>query len=372
MKTFKVPDLGEGLQEVELISWNVAPGDNVVEDQPLVSVETEKAVVEIPAPRSGRIAQLYGAPGDILKVGSALISFEDDVTDAGTLVGSIPDEESSSTKRTKKAKSAPARKERVVATGSGTVQATPRVKMRATELGIDLSTVRGTGPNGSITLSDVESASAGPEEGYEPLRGVRRTMAKHMARAQTEVAATGLTDLANINAWHHKGRFMVRLIRAVVEACKAEPALNAWYNREARRLNAHVNLGIAVDTPDGLFVPTLFGIESMDEEGIYKALEVVKKDVKDRSIPPEKLMGQTITLSNYGTIAGIHGSMMVNPPQVAIVGAGRIHQQVLASNGVAGVRWVIPLSLTFDHRACTGGEAARFMRTLIDDLEKDQ
>lgn len=364
MKVFILPDLGEGLHEAELVNWHVSVGDHVVADQPLVSVETEKAVVEIPAPRSGRIAVLHGKAGDIVKVGAPLVEFEENGTrgDVGTVLPEIGTPVAELVRP-------PAKR----ATG---LRAAPAVRALAERLGVDLGTVKGSGPGGTVTSADVERAAAGPLPlaPMEPLRGVRRAMAANMAKSHAEVVPATVTDEADIDAWREAGDATVRLIRAIGFACKAEPALNAWLDGRApaRRVHARVDLAIAVDTLDGLFAPVMRDVTSRDADDLRRGLEALKRDVRNRSIPLEELRGATITLSNFGMITGRHATLVVVPPQVAIIGAGRIEPRVVPVDGRAAVRRILPLSLTFDHRAATGGEAARFLATLIADLERPE
>jgi pyruvate dehydrogenase E2 component (dihydrolipoamide acetyltransferase) len=362
MTTFKLPDLGEGLQEAEVVAWHVGVGDHVVADQPLVSVETEKAVVEIPSPQSGRIAELFAGVGDIVRIGAPLVAFEEQAAaDTGTVVGEIPGE-------------APATATADTKPGGPGVKAAPAVRKLAQELGIDLATVSASGPDGTVTKADVERA-AGAATGVgpmEPLRGVRRVMARNMARAHAQVVPTTVTDEAVLSAWAPECDVTIRLIRAIAAACQAEPALNAWYygDTEERRLHERVDLGIAMDTVDGLFVPVLRNVDERDAADLRRGLEAMKSDVERRSVPLDELRGQTITLSNFGMYGGRHAALVVLPPQVAILGAGRRQDRVVAIDGEPVVRSVLPLSLTFDHRAVTGGEASRFLAAVIADLEE--
>jgi pyruvate dehydrogenase E2 component (dihydrolipoamide acetyltransferase) len=363
MSTFHLPDLGEGLQEAEIVSWHVGAGDHVVADQPLVSVETEKAVVEIPAPQSGRIAKLFAEPGDIVATGAPLVEFEAAPTaDQGTVVGAIPEAESKPGPRPKAARE------------TRGVKAAPAVRALAGKLGVDLSVVAASGPGNTITTADVERAAATIEDAGppEPLRGVRRAMAQNMERAHAEVVPATVTEVADIHDWPPGSDITLRLIRAIAMACKAEPALNAWYlGRDAgRRLHDKVHLGIAMDTEDGLFVPVLRDIASRGEADLRRGLGRMKADVQARSVPLEELRGQTITLSNFGMFGGRHAALVVMPPQVAIIGAGRSREAVVARNGKPTVRRVLPLSLTFDHRPVMGGEASRFLAAVVADLEK--
>ncbi len=371
MTVFHLPDLGEGLQEAEIVTWHVSVGDHVVADQPLVAVETEKAVVEIPAPQSGRIAKLCGQAGDVLRIGDPLVEFgEGEPADEGTVVGKVEG-------------AAPSPTEAVVEKGRrpsapSVSKALPAVRALANRLGVELSRVAGSGPGGRITASDVEKAARStlPKdlEGLQPLRGVRRSMARNMSRAHAEVVPATVTEDADINGWAGGQDPTMRLVRAVARACEAEPALNAWYDgaSEARRFNEQVDLGIAMDTEDGLFVPVLRDAGNRDVEDLRRGLDALRADVKARTVPPGELRGQTITLSNFGMIAGRYGALVIVPPQVAILGAGRIAERVVATGGQAVVRRTLPLSLTFDHRAVTGGEAARFLSTVIADLEYEK
>lgn len=369
MIVFKLPDLGEGLQEAEIVQWHVQVGDDIAADQPLVSVETAKAIVEIPSPQSGRIAKLFGQPGDIVHIGAPLAAFEGaggEDADSGTVVGQMPAGQHV-------VREAPAVVGAAAAGGGNGIKAMPAVRALARKLDVDLSMVTPSGPDGVVTAADVERAAKtfadlGPAE---VLRGVRRAMAQNMARAQNEVAAATVIDDADIHAWPPGTDVTIRLIRALVAGCRAEPGLNAWFDGNAGRRHVleKIDLGIAVDLPDGLFVPVLRNVAHRDAADLRAGLERMRADIKARKIPPEELRGNTITLSNFGMIAGKYAAPIVVPPTVAILGAGRIHEQVVAAGGVPAVHRVLPLSLTFDHRVVTGGEAARFLAAVIGDLE---
>jgi 2-oxoisovalerate dehydrogenase E2 component (dihydrolipoyl transacylase) len=363
MRQFMLPDLGEGLEEAEIVAWHVNEGDHVVVDQPLVSVETDKAVVEVPSPWSGRIAHLFGGKGDLVKVGAPLVEFaEGTEQDTGTVVGEIDRGEPAP-------RAAPAEPARAAA-----VAVLPAIRALARKLDVDLNLVHATGPGGIITRADVERAAkslveAGPAE---PLRGMRRAMAQRMAAANAEVVRTTVTEEADIDDWGKGEDITIRLVRAIAAACQAEPSLNAWYNAEAgeRRLIKRIDIGIAVDTEGGLIVPVLRNVGERDAKDLRAGLDRMRADAGARSIPPEELRGATITLSNFGMIGGRYANLIVVPPQVAIVGAGRAAQRVLAHQGQAMVRRALPISLTFDHRVVTGGEASRFLVALKTDLER--
>jgi len=210
------------------------------------------------------------------------------------------------------------------------------------------------------------SASGQPE----PLTGVRRNMARVMADAHAKVVPTTLCDDADIEAWTPGNDMTVRLLRALVRGCRAEPALNAWFdgNTLTRTLHPQVDVGLAVDTPDGLFVPALRNADVLDANGLREAVNRLSAQVQARSLPASELSGYTISLSNFGKFAGRYATPVVVPPCVAIVAAGRGRHQVVPTMGGIATHRVVPLSLTFDHRVCTGGEAARFLRAMLDDL----
>jgi pyruvate dehydrogenase E2 component (dihydrolipoamide acetyltransferase) len=360
MTAFNLPDLGEGLQEAEIVAWHVAEGDHVVIDQPLLSVETEKAVVEIPSPKSGHVARLLGQPGDRVRVGAPLLEFEEGPhPESGTVVGTL--------------EQAPAGAARDPAgpAAAATGRAAPAARQRARELGVDLARVEPTGPGGTTTLADVEKAASSAVEGAEPLRGARRAMALNMVRAGREVVPATLQDEADIEPWTGKN-VTIRLIRAVIAGCRSEPVLNASFDARtlSLRQNSRIDLGLAIDGPDGLFVPVLHDVAEGRPENWRQRINTVKQGVQERSLSAADLRDATFTLSNFGTIAGRHATLVIVPPQVAILGAGKIRETAVREAAGIAMHRMLPLSLTFDHRAVTGGEAARFMRAVIGDLEK--
>lgn len=360
--TFLLPDLGEGLQEAEIVAWHVSEGENVVADQPLVSVETDKAVVEVPSPRSGRIAKLFAAKGDLVKVGAALVEFvSGEVKDSGTVVGALdqPKPERSP------APASPAQPtQRLVS---------PAVRALAKTLNVDIDHVAPTGTGGSVTRDDVERAArAIPQLGPgEPLRGMRRAMASRMSQSHREVVPAGVTDDADIGDWPSDEDITVRLIRAIAAACAAVPAMNAHYDSTAgtRHLIQRIDVGIAVDTEDGLIVPVMRNVGQRDARDLRAGLDRLRAASESRIMPPEELKGATITLSNFGRFGGRYAHLVIVPPQVAIIGAGRVREAVVAHHGTPAVRKVLPLSLMFDHRVINGGEATRFLAALKSNLE---
>ncbi|OZG74612.1 branched-chain alpha-keto acid dehydrogenase subunit E2 [Hahella sp. CCB-MM4] len=366
MKFFKLPDLGEGLAEAEIVAWHVKEGDEVKTDQLLVSVETAKAIVEVPSPQNGTIAALFGDAGDVIHVGEPLVEFQGAGEDTGTVVGEL--------------KRATSITEDHFIIGAASQQssshrarATPAVRALAKRLGVDLNLVKPS-QGDVISALDVEKA-AEMQSSFgeaEPLRGVRRTMARNMAKSHAEVVPVSLYDDADIHDWPGDTDITMRLVHAIAGACQASPALNAWFDGHgpSRRLFEAVHIGIAVDSEDGLFVPVLRDVNTRKLNDLRKGLNAMRADIKARKIPPQEMQGATITLSNFGTMAGRYASPIVVPPQVAIIGAGVIREEVVAKNGEMQIRRRLPLSLTFDHRAATGGEAARFLAAMVKDLER--
>jgi pyruvate dehydrogenase E2 component (dihydrolipoamide acetyltransferase) len=374
MKTFNLPDLGEGLQEAEIVAWHVAVGDKVVADQPLVSVETDKAVVEVPSPFSGKIARLCAEAGSAVPVGSPLADFDDGDgirEDTGTVAGALPTDEKAAGNggKARDIPPAPARR------AGHKIKATPGVRRLAHELGIDLAIVGPTGENDQITEEDIRRAAAALSvvEPAEPLRGVRKAMAQRMAQAHAEVVPATLTDEVNISGWPSGTDATIRLAESIVAAAAAEPSLNAWYESSTQSLRVlkRVDLGMAVDTSDGLMVPILHDVGARDRDDLRAGLNAMKQDAKARTIPPGEMRGASISLSNFGVLGiGKFAQLVVVPPQVAIIGAGRIEEKLVLKDGKPVAEKFLPLSLTFDHRVVTGGEAARFLVALVTDLTR--
>ena len=408
MSTFRLPDLGEGLAEAEIVEWHVKVGDHVRVDQPMVSVETAKAVVEVPAPFGGVVTALHGGPGDIVPTGAPLIEF-----DSGTVVGSMP--AASDEEFVESVQAADTRG----GNDAFRTRAVPAARALARRFKVDLATVQGTGRAGLITLDDVlrhanvvgaadsngsgaangsgaspgpgasngaaagngaaaspaarAIAAAGPGDGtVEPLRGVRRAMAQSMSLSRDQVPGSTVCDDADIHHWTQRGDYMLRLMRAMIAAWRAEPALNAWYDpvAQSRLLVAHIDLAIAVDTPGGLIVPVVRNIERKSPEELREGIALQKEAAHRRSTQPEDLRDFTLMLSNFGTLAGRYGIPLVVPPAVAILGAGKVREDAVVVAGAVQAHRRMPLSLSFDHRCITGGEACRFLGAVIKDLER--
>lgn len=395
MHIFKLPDLGEGLPEAEIVEWFIKPGDVVTADQLMVSMETAKAIVEIPCPESATVVKLYGESGDIIHTGDPLVEFSEE----GAAVEQASDKQvisdtvaTASSQNVQQAQPKPSTsvvgelhtsgsklKETAqsVSGNSIGVKATPAVRALAHRYNIDLGVVTPSGPHSTITVADVERvvkifADVGE---LVPLKGVRRSMAKAMTQAHAEVVPVTIHDDADVTTWFTQGDITVRLIRAMALACEAEPTLNAWYDSHAigRRIIQSMHLGLAVDTQDGLFVPVIRDAQSYSAEAMRDKINTIKELVSQRKIAADDLRGNTITLSNFGSMVGKYANPIVMPPTVAILGTGRLFQQlayVKSDDGTGDVveHTLLPLSLTFDHRSITGGEAARFLAVLMADL----
>jgi pyruvate dehydrogenase E2 component (dihydrolipoamide acetyltransferase) len=331
---FHLPDLGEGLTDAEIVSWHVAEGDHVVADQPLLTVETDKAVVDIPAPHGGRVQRLDAAVGARVPVGGLLVTFaapdapEGALPDSGSVVGELPT--AASVMRSAEQAQEPVQDASRLA--SQRKRASPKARQRARELGVGLESVVPTGPDATIQVRDVEAAAAAPalrSGAARPLDGVRRAMARRMADAAARVARASVTGEADISAWTLEGSPLLRLVRAVGAACRAQPLLNSSFDDATFTLSerAEVNLGVAMETADGLFVPVLKDVNAADEEQLRAQLLYLREAVERRTVKPEELRGQSITLSNFGAVGGLHAEMVVVPPQVAIVGAGRAFER---------------------------------------------
>ena len=381
MSTFILPDLGEGLQDAEIVNWLVAVGDTVSLDQPLVALETAKAIVEVPSPFKGKIKQLHGKPGEVINIGSALVEFElidaaqaSGIRDTGTVAGAVTVgntvvDEPIVTRQTKQGQEVKA-----------PVKTTPAVRALAQRLNIDLSSLHPTGPGGTITAQDVQNAADGESENGqsaiagEPLKGTRRIMAQALTAAYAEVVPVTLSEDAVLSSTREYRDITVDIILSLIKACATEPALNAWYNSKAgtRQLFTEVNLGIAMDSPEGLRVPVIKKAETLSATALRAELDRYKNAVANKTITPAEMQGATFVLSNFGKFTGRYANPLVVPPTVAILGCGQLRKMPVVKDDKIVVGTVLPLSLTVDHRVITGGEAARFLRCLIQTLVADK
>lgn len=352
MQTFHLPDLGEGLPEAEIIKWHVRVGDVIESEQTLVSVETAKAVVDIPSPFKGHIVKLHGKPGDMVDTGAPLVDIDDRVQEQ---------------KITAKKTAAPATK----------IKAVPAARKLAQQHQLDLTVIAPTGPNNTITVADVEQALANQNTTptdfiTENLRGARRAMALNMIKAHQEVVATTIWEDADIQHFTKGTDIIFRIIRAIVKGCQAEPSLNAHFHSQtmARSLFNTINIGIAIDSDMGLFVPVIKNAADLTAKEIRSTIKRFKHDAEIKQIKPGDLKDATISLSYFGITAGQYANPIILPPTVAILGIGKIRQKVISIKNKPTVHRMMPLSLSIDHRAVTGGEATRFLKAVIKDLQQ--
>ena len=393
---FKLPDIGEGLTEGEVVKWHVKVGDSVKENQPLVNVLTDKAEVEIPSPKNGKISELHAKEGQKVRVGEVLVSFE--IGPGAIIPGKAsthaPVETNGHAERS--AKSAQPADDRV-----GAVSATPAVRKLASELKVDLSKVRGSGPGGRVTEEDVRNASrsavetqpkgwaprpapAGDEEKV-PFVGIRRKTAEKMAMAAKtiphvthadECDYTALVELRQELKGEAESRgvkltFLPFILRALAKTLAEYPNLNATLDEQGGAIirKRQVNCGIAAATQQGLVVPVVKGAH---EKGVWDlAIEINRLAEKARAnkLDVSDLQGGTFTVTNIGPIGGTFATPIINHPEVAILGIMKVQERPVARDGKVVIRQMGNLCLSFDHRVLDGAEAAQFTSALIKRLE---
>jgi pyruvate dehydrogenase E2 component (dihydrolipoamide acetyltransferase) len=344
---FKLPDLGEGLTEGEISRWLVSVGQAVAEDDPLVEIQTDKTTVEIPSPAAGTVTSILVEEGKVVPVGTVLV-----------VIGGDPDGERPRV-ATETAQSERAAKGR----------ATPLVRKIAQELGVDLDALTGTGPQGRITEEDVR-ASAPPGEGRrEPLRGVRRVIAEHMARAHREVPAVTWVeecDFSNLD--------LKELVPATLKACAATlreyPELNARLEGDAIVYLDRYDLGVAVQTDDGLVVPVVRDCDTRSLQDLAADVTRLAESARAGKLQPEEVRGSTFTVTSAGKLGGLMQTPIVNHPEVAILSIGRIGPRPVVRDGAVVVAQTGYVSLTFDHRVVDGARAAEFGLAVIRRLEQ--
>jgi 2-oxoisovalerate dehydrogenase E2 component (dihydrolipoyl transacylase) len=379
VREFALPDLGEGLVEAEIVRWLVAVGDAVEVDQPVVEVETAKAAIEVPVPYAGVVTALHGQAGSTVKVGSALISVasaglsEPGVTTSPNLVGA------GTTKRARRQRQAPPPAAPVV---SRTVPViSPVVRKMAREHGVDLHSVGGSGPEGLVLRKDVMAAIGGTEGTRIPLKGVRGAMAERLSRSRREIPeatvwvdvdATGLLQARReINAADPERPvgLLALLARFCVQGLKRFPALNSTVDNDEIVLSEAVHLGFAAQTPRGLVVPVVRDAQALSTRDLSAKLADLTAQARAGKVAPAQLTGGTFTVNNYG-VFGVDGSAaIINHPEAAIVGMGRIIDKPWVVDGQLAVRKCTQLTLAFDHRVCDGEVAGGFLRYIADCVE---
>jgi pyruvate dehydrogenase E2 component (dihydrolipoamide acetyltransferase) len=407
---FRFPDLGEGVTEGEIKKWLVKEGDLIKQDQAIAEVETDKAVVEMPSPSSGKVLRLYHGEGDTVKVGEVLATIGAEGEEAPkeaskppaeearrpsvSVVGELPEEE-----LVVSSLPAPA-----AAAASTEVQATPAIRKLAKDLGVDLSSVKGTGPGGRMIEEDVRSATKpiGPPRpkkqakfdlyGYidrEQVKGIRRSTAKKMMESTLKTAMVTMMDDADVTELvglrerikvvameerKVKLTYMPFIIKAVVMALKNNPYLNSSLDEEGGEIiiKKYYNIGVAVATEEGLMVPVVKVADQKEIMDIAAEIEELTKKSAERKVDLGDLKGGTFTITNYGALGGTYGNPIINYPESAILGVGRIRDMPWVKNGQVLPRKVMPLSLTWDHRVLDGAQAAKFMGELVRYLENPE
>jgi len=405
---FMLPDLGEGIAEGEIRKWLVKAGDTIEEHQAVLEIETDKAVVEVPSPRKGTVLKIGKEEGETAKVGDVLLVIGETGEKPGTaeqpapakqapaaerksvsVVGELPEEE-------EVVKPAPARpKPAVTATpaikpASG-VLAVPGVRAFAKEQGVAIETVPGTGPGGSITQEDVKKAkqpAAGVVTGdVERLafKGLRKKIAQNLIVTQRTQAFVTETDEADISdLWDLRQRekkalqdkgikltFMPFIMKALQHTLMEFRTFNASVDEEQSEIvvKRYYNIGVAVDTDEGLIVPVVKNVEKKTIREIAQELETLSKQTRERTVKLEDLKGSSFSITNYGTFGATFATPIINYPDVAILGTGKISDKPWVKGGQVTIRKILPLSLTFDHRVNDGAAAAKFLTRLVSYLE---
>lgn len=424
-RVFNLPDLGEGLEDAEIMEWKVSPGDQIELNQPLVEVNTAKAVVEIPSPFAGRVLTLHGEPGGVVKVGAPLATFDveagappsaegeaaaaagqEATTDGGqpkreaVLVGYGVDEGERTGRRRPRLRPPEPRDQ-----GGGEARGTPLVRRLAREKGVDLASIAGTGPDGRVTRDDVlkaavetsaspsvargapsgEASVQAPSAGAASdaatqrvaVRGVRRLIAQKMTRSWREIPH--VTTFHTVDATHlealrrelteesgTKVSALSVIVRGLVEVCRSHPKLNSSFDEEAGEivLRGSHHVGIAADTERGLMVPVVRDVDRKGIVQVAREMATVVEAARGGTATPEQLTGSTITVSNFGMFGSDAGTPIINHPEAAILGTGRIAERPVVIDGRIEVRRTMTLALSFDHRVLDGADADRAVSEL--------
>ena len=410
---FKLPDLGEGITEGEVVKWRIKEGDHVEEHQVVLEIETDKAIVEVPSPRSGKVTKISAKEGQTVNVGSTLMKVDTGEAEAGA-IEQAPEKKVEEEKRTRQPSvsvvgALPEREE---------VMAAPKARALAKKLGVLLANVTGTGPGGLVTEKDVQAASEGKpappekpkaEERIEakaeepearpvgpgqdkygaieivPIRGVRRAIARNLMASQKNAAfVTGMDDADVTDLWNLRKReakvakekkihltFLPFFMKAAQHALALHPMINASVGEKAEEVvvKKYYNIGVAVDTAEGLMVSVVKNVEKKTILELAAELQELSIKARDRKITLEELKGSTFTISNYGTFGATYATPIINTGDIAILGTGRIADRPWVVDGQIAIRKVLPISFTFDHRIIDGAEASRFVAKIKAFLE---
>jgi len=405
-KEFRFPDVGEGITEGEIVRWLVKEGDRIAVDQTLAEIETDKAVVEMPSPFAGTVLKLHFKEKDLIKVGQTLVTIGEEgealsETTRSPAAAGLTARETAAAAQSRPAAPPPAAPAAVPGP-AGEVQATPKVRALAKELGVEIGAVPGTGPGGRITEDDVRAFRPGPAEKkpaikvkskYDlygtleriPLRGVRRATARKMRESLDHAAHVTHCDEADagplealrqkmkaeVEASGAKLTYLPFILKALVEALKLHPTLNAVLDEEEDEIvvKKYYNIGVAVDVPDGLIVPVVKAVDQKPVAGLAAEIQALAQAARDRTLDLADLKGGTFSVTNVGVIGGDFATPIINYPEVAILATMRIADRARVVDGRVAVKKTLPLCLAFDHRVVDGAEAARFTKDLIRFLE---
>jgi pyruvate/2-oxoglutarate dehydrogenase complex dihydrolipoamide acyltransferase (E2) component len=367
-RSFKLPDLGEGLTEGEVARWFVTEGQEIAEDDPLVEIQTDKATVEIPSPYAGTVLQIVVAEGQVAPVGAVLV-----------VIGAAGEESEAAAQAPQRGQTpGPVSSGRPA--DAGRVAATPLVRRIAQELNVDLSAVAGTGSGGRLSEDDVRSAAATsaqtatsggltPEGRREPLRGVRRVIAEHMTRAHREVPPVTWVEECDFESIE-----LEQLLATVVKACALSlqefPELNARLEGDEIVYLERYDIGVAVQTELGLVVPVVRGCEAKSVDELQAEIARLAEGARAGTLEPAELRGSTFTVTSAGKLAGLFQTPIVNYPEVAILSVGRIAPRPVVRDGEVVIRKSGAIAVTFDHRVVDGARAAEFGLAVIGLLER--
>ena len=339
---FKLPDLGEGLTEGEVAKWLVAEGDEIAEDTPLVEIQTDKTTVEIPSPAAGKVARILVAEGEVAPVGAVLVVIGDGATETPEAVPAA----------------------------AGRVQATPLVRRVAQELGVELSSVAPTGPGGRITEDDVRAAASptSSEGRREPVRGVRRQIVEHLTRSHREIPAVTYVEECDFGAVD-LALLLPTVLHVTALTLHEFPELNARLERDEIVYLDRYDLGIAVQTDQGLVVPVVRSCDTRSVDELRADVDELAAKARDGRLTAEELRGSTFTVTSAGKLAGLFVTPLINHPEVGILGVHRIGPRAVVREGEVVIRPMGNLSLTVDHRVVDGARAAAFTLAVIERLQ---
>jgi pyruvate/2-oxoglutarate dehydrogenase complex dihydrolipoamide acyltransferase (E2) component len=364
---FKLPDLGEGLTEGEIARWLVTEGQELAEDDPLVEIQTDKTTVEIPSPAAGTVTKILVGEGEVVPVGTVLVVIGGDAAEPAASELAEP--------------SPPAARRESVPVTQSRVQATPIVRRIAQEMGVDLASVTGTGPNGRITEKDVRNAvggdlvlqehkvsQGGPEGRREPVRGVRRQIVEHLTKAHREVPAVTFVEECDFTGFDLT-QLLPQTLKAAAASLQEFPELNARLEGDEIVYLERYDIGVAVQTDQGLVVPVVRGCDAASLEELAAEVARLAEAARSGTLKPEELRDGTFTITSAGKLGGLLVTPLVNHPEVGILGVHRIVPRPVVVDGEIVVRHIGNVSVTFDHRVVDGARAAAFTLDVIARLE---